>query len=120
MKIILIISLFCFLFLSIIPKKCSLDKKASTEQGMDTIKTRETDESALSTYKNPVAIFENDVKPILQKRCTPCHFEGGKMFDRMPFDEPETIINHQSGILKRIKDEEEAAAIRKFLNAELE
>jgi hypothetical protein len=59
--------------------------------------------------------FSSHVQPIMQKRCTPCHFTGGKMYARMPFDKDTTIINHQASILKRIKDEEENSVIRKFL-----
>ena len=59
--------------------------------------------------------FSSHVQPIMQKRCTPCHFTGGKMYERMPFDKDSTIINHQVSILKRIKDEEENSVIRKFL-----
>lgn len=59
--------------------------------------------------------FSSHVQPIMQKRCTPCHFTGGKMYERMPFDKDSTIINHQASILKRIKDEEENSVIRKFL-----
>jgi len=59
--------------------------------------------------------FTIHVQPIMQKRCTPCHFTGGKMYERMPFDKDTTVINHQASILKRIKDEEENSVIRKFL-----
>jgi len=50
--------------------------------------------------------FVSQIQPILVKNCSPCHFTGGKMYERMPFDKDTTIINHQTGILKRIKGEE--------------
>ena len=50
--------------------------------------------------------FTNQIQPILVKNCSPCHFTGGKMYERMPFDKDTTIINHEAGILKRIKGEE--------------
>ena len=50
--------------------------------------------------------FTSQIQPILAKNCSPCHFTGGKMYERMPFDKDTTIINHQTGILKRIKGEE--------------
>ena len=59
--------------------------------------------------------FSSHVQPIMQKRCTPCHFTGGKMYERMPFDKDTTIINHQASVLKRIKDEEENSIVRKFV-----
>ena len=50
--------------------------------------------------------FTSQVQPILVKNCSPCHFTGGKMYDRMPFDKHTTVINHEKGILKRIKGDE--------------
>jgi hypothetical protein len=60
-------------------------------------------------------VFAKHVQPIMQKNCSPCHFTGGKMYERMPFDQDTTIINHQSGILKRIKDDAENAILKRFL-----
>ena len=61
--------------------------------------------------------FETDVKPILAQRCTPCHFTGGKMYDRLPFDKPETIVKLGERLFTRIKDEEARAKIRSFLRS---
>ena len=58
--------------------------------------------------------FATQVQPILVKNCSPCHFTGGKMYEKMPFDKDTTIINHQAGILKRIKGEENTL-IRSFV-----
>jgi len=58
--------------------------------------------------------FTSQIQPILVKNCSPCHFTGGKMYERMPFDKDTTIINHQAGILKRIKGEENTL-IRSFI-----
>lgn len=59
--------------------------------------------------------FERHVLPILQNRCSPCHFEGGKMYDRLPFDRPGTIRVLGTALFTRIRDEEERQAIREFL-----
>jgi len=58
--------------------------------------------------------FANQVQPILVKNCSPCHFTGGKMYEKMPFDKDTTIINHEKGILKRIKGEENVV-LRTFI-----
>ncbi|HKC35023.1 MAG TPA: hypothetical protein VKB95_03140 [Chitinophagaceae bacterium] len=50
--------------------------------------------------------FASQIQPILVKNCSPCHFTGGKMYERMPFDKDTTIINHEAGVLRRIKGEE--------------
>jgi hypothetical protein len=50
--------------------------------------------------------FSSQIQPILVKNCSPCHFTGGKMYERLPFDKDTTIINHEVGVLRRIKGEE--------------
>ena len=59
--------------------------------------------------------YKMQIVPILQKKCSPCHFPGGKMYERMPFDKGETIISHEAGVLKRFKDEQEVALIKQFI-----
>jgi hypothetical protein len=60
--------------------------------------------------------FAREVKPILETRCRPCHFPGGRMYDRMPFDEPETLRELGEKLFGRIKDQESQATIRAFLS----
>ena len=62
--------------------------------------------------------FDKDIKPILQSRCQPCHFQGGKVYDRLPFDRPETIMKLGEKLFTRIKDEKEQRLIREFLAAQ--
>jgi hypothetical protein len=50
--------------------------------------------------------FDQDIVPILKSRCSPCHFPGGKMYAKMPFDQSKTITDHREGVLKRFKDPE--------------
>jgi hypothetical protein len=59
--------------------------------------------------------FDKQIKPILQSRCQPCHFQGGKVYERMPFDRPETIRTLGTKLFTRIKDEDERKIIREFL-----
>ena len=62
------------------------------------------------------ALFQKSVQPILLQRCVPCHFAGGKMYQRLPFDRPQTILKlGEKKIFTRIRDEREQAAIRAFL-----
>ena len=59
--------------------------------------------------------FDKEIKPILQSRCMPCHFQGGKVYDKLPFDKPETISKLGTKLFTRIKDEKEQRMIREFL-----
>lgn len=65
----------------------------------------------------PAADFARDVRPILEQRCVPCHFAGGKMYARLPFDRPETIRKLGTKLFTRIHDEKERERIRRFLAA---
>lgn len=59
--------------------------------------------------------FATQVRPILETRCTPCHFAGGKLYQRLPFDRAETIYALGTKLFTRIKDEHEQRLIREFL-----
>ncbi len=61
--------------------------------------------------------FRRDVRPMLEARCQPCHFAGGKMYDKLPFDRPETIVRLGTKLFTRIKDERQRAVIRRFLRS---
>ena len=59
--------------------------------------------------------FETQLKPIFQSKCMPCHFSGGKMYDRLPFDNPATIRKLGTRLFTRIKEENERRLIEDFL-----
>ncbi len=76
------------------------------------------DRSSLSSRSSSVTTkpnFDSEIKPIFQARCQPCHFPGGKVYDKLPFDKPETIIKLGTKLFTRIKDEKEQQKIREFL-----
>ena len=64
----------------------------------------------------PADAFQSDVKPLLLRKCAPCHAPGGQMYARMPFDEPATVREHGAGILRRLKAE--GAPVERWLAAE--
>jgi len=66
----------------------------------------------------PRVDFATEIRPILEARCQPCHFNGGKVYAKMPFDRPETIKTMGSKLFTRIKQENERRVIRDFLAQE--
>ena len=72
-----------------------------------------TDASKTTTTK---VDFNTQIRPLLESRCTPCHFAGGKMYERLPFDRPETIKTLGTKLFTRIKDEKEQRLIQEFLS----
>lgn len=61
--------------------------------------------------------FDRDVKPILEKHCRPCHFTGGVMYEKLPFDRADTIRHLGEKLFTRIKAPPEQAAIGAFLKS---
>ena len=59
--------------------------------------------------------FATGVLPILKKNWQPCHFAGGKMYAKLPFDDPKTVTKLGVRLFSRIKDEKEQTLIRNFL-----
>jgi len=70
--------------------------------------------TASATEKTRVD-FETQLKPIFKSKCMPCHFSGGQMYDRLPFDKPETIRKLGTKLFTRIKEENERRLIEDFL-----
>ena len=61
--------------------------------------------------------FEASVKPLLARTCTPCHVPGGRMYERMPFDQPEVVLSHKEGILRRMKNPDDRQVIERWLGS---
>ncbi len=65
----------------------------------------------------PTLTFESDILPILKIKCSPCHFTGGKMYEKLPFDKGQTIVDHEEGVLRRIQDGE-GEKIRAYIQSQ--
>src|SRR5688500_14658425 len=48
--------------------------------------------------------FTTQVRPILA-RCQPCHFSGGTMYEKLPFDRPETVTKVGEKLFTRIQSD---------------
>jgi hypothetical protein len=81
--------------------------------------THQGDAIAVAARSNnsahPKIDFLTQVKPIFEAGCQPCHFSGGKVYDKMPFDRAETIKRLGTKLFTRIKDEKDQQLIRQFL-----
>jgi hypothetical protein len=60
--------------------------------------------------------FDTQLKPIFKSKCMPCHFSGGQMYDRLPFDRPETIRKLGVKLFTRIKEPDDRRLINDFLS----
>ena len=51
-------------------------------------------------------LFATVARPVLRTRCAPCHEPGGKMYGRLPFDDPKVVSSHGQKVLGRLKGED--------------
>jgi len=71
---------------------------------------------AAAANPGPIAIssvqldaFRASVRPILSVKCAPCHEPGGKMYARLPFDDPSTVASHSARMATRLKGDDRKA-----------
>jgi hypothetical protein len=90
----------------------------------ESVRTPPPAETPSATAPSPVALaavavgddaFRSRVQPILERRCTPCHFPGGQMYDRLPFDRAAVVRSKSERLLRRLKVVEEHRAVEEWL-----
>jgi N-acetylated-alpha-linked acidic dipeptidase len=62
--------------------------------------------------------FARDVLPILEQRCTPCHFPGGVMHERLPFEVEGTARVLGTKLFTRLRKPEDQVVVRAWLEQE--
>ncbi|HSC08507.1 MAG TPA: hypothetical protein VLD59_16915 [Steroidobacteraceae bacterium] len=77
--------------------------------------TTELSQPASAPVEQARVDFDQDVRPILEARCQPCHFPGGVMYERRPFDRAETITDLGTKLFTRLKDENDRRVVSDFL-----
>lgn len=59
--------------------------------------------------------FDTHILPVLQEKCSPCHFAGGRMYDRLPFDQEGTILLLGTQLFTRLREPLDQELIRAYL-----
>jgi uncharacterized membrane protein len=99
---------------------CGCAKLNAAAPAVSGLSAHEAAATASSVTAKSKVDFATQIRPILESRCTPCHFAGGKMYQRLPFDRAETIKLLGTKLFSRIKDENEHRLIREFLSQQSE
>jgi hypothetical protein len=50
--------------------------------------------------------FEQEARPVLMRKCAPCHEPGGQMYGKLPFDNAGVVSSHPGGVLKRLQGDD--------------
>jgi hypothetical protein len=56
------------------------------------------------------------VKEMLSANCSPCHVSGGKMYERLPFDNAEIVRAHSDRISGRLNKPEDKKILEDWLS----
>src|SRR5262245_23398078 len=71
---------------------------------------------AAPAQSQPKANGFEPVKQMLSTNCSPCHNPGGKMYERLPFDDPKTVRAHSTPIKGRLNKPEDKKLLEDWLS----
>jgi hypothetical protein len=79
-------------------------------------KTQTQADVIASPAQKPNTLGFQPVKQMLSTNCSPCHNPGGKMYERLPFDDPKTVRAHSTGIAGRLDKPEDKKLLEEWLS----
>jgi hypothetical protein len=102
------------LFLLIALQGCALSQAPKLAESSSPEPATQPSNLCQPAHDGPVD-FQSQVLPLLVSRCSPCHFPGGSMYSRLPFDQEATLEQLGTKLFTRIKKPEEQAILIRFL-----
>lgn len=67
---------------------------------------RSRSDTEVSNPSSRDTVFKSEIRPILVAHCAPCHEPGGKLYAKLPFDDPAVLSSHEAGVRKRLKGDD--------------
>jgi ketosteroid isomerase-like protein len=86
----------------------ALSIAGAARSGADASRGGASEEPAASSE----LLFRDQVRPLLARKCAPCHNPGGAMYARLPWDDAGVVASHFTGVLKRLKGDERETVAR--------
>ena len=68
--------------------------------------------------QDTVYTYRANVLPLLQANCNPCHFPGGKVYKKLPFDDSVTVTRLGKKLDTRLKKKEQQAIINGWIGSQ--
>ena len=82
-------------------------------QDRDAIYARQDAKQADSIY---IAVtFQQSIAPLLKANCKPCHYEGGTVVGKYPFEDYKTVKKLGEKLNTRLKEKEQQSLIVEWL-----
>lgn len=66
-------------------------------------------------FADSTVTFGASIAPLLKANCTPCHFPGGVVFEKYPFEDYETVFALRKKLGTRLKEPEQQALLARWL-----
>lgn len=102
---------FCVMLLLLIQGCVQSIQKSAPENTQS-----QADIIPVSVQTKPMTKGFEPVKQMLSTNCSPCHNPGGKMYERLPFDDPKTVRAHSTGIAGRLNKPEDKKLLEDWLS----
>lgn len=102
---------FCLILLLLIQGCAERAQNSAQKNNQNKVEVTPT-----SVQPKPLKYPFEPVKLMLSSNCSPCHIPGGKMYDRLPFDDPETVRAHSTAISGRLKKPEDKKLLEDWLS----
>ena len=64
-----------------------------------------------------IVSFKSGVAPLLVKNCQPCHFPGGKVFAKLPFEDYLTVKKLGLKLNTRFKEKEQQTLVKAWVKS---
>jgi hypothetical protein len=100
---------FCVMLLLLVQGCAERIQKSAVEDS-------KTEITPTSVQTKPALKGFEPVKQMLSTNCSPCHNPGGKMYERLPFDNPEVVRAHSGPISKRLDKPEDKRLLEDWLS----
>lgn len=101
---------FCVMLLLLVQGGCAERiQKSAAEDGKAEI-------TPTAVQTKPLIKGFEPVKQMLSTNCSPCHNPGGKMYERLPFDNPEVVRTHSTPISGRLNKPEDKKLLEDWLS----
>lgn len=78
--------------------------------------TPEKNDIAVATeLADSTVTFAGSIAPLLKANCSPCHFPGGAVYEKYPFEEYETAYALRKRLGVRLKEPDQLALLARWL-----
>ena len=61
--------------------------------------------------------FQQSIAPLLKANCSPCHYEGGQVVGKYPFEDYKTVKKLGEKLNTRLKEKEQQSLIAEWLKS---